>query len=119
MLIVDDEYMIAIELRQAVENLGHEALGPVPSTDQALAIIGRDPPAVALLDETLEDGSVVPVAQELARRNIPFAVVSGHERSPSGDPLLQNALRLPKPTGMERVREALEALKRGRRDGRA
>ena len=109
-LIVDDEYLIAADLREAVEKLGHEILGPVPSVEQALTIIGSERPDVVLLDETLVDGSAVPVAQELSRRNIPFAIVSGHARSPSGDPLLRNAIRVPKPTTQDNIREALNAL---------
>ena len=49
---------------------------------------------------------IAPVAQELAHRRIPFAIVSGYARSISGDPLLQEARRIRKPAWQHQIRDA-------------
>ena len=71
--------------------------GPAPTVAAALSLIATKPPDAALLDENLGGISVAPVAQELSRRGIPFAIFSGHGRSPSEEPLLLQAPRAAKP----------------------
>lgn len=84
--------------------------GPAPTVAKALLLIGMAPPDAALLDENLGGVSVAPVARELARRRIPFAIVSGHGRSPSSEPLLQQAPRAPKPATSAQIAKLLRDL---------
>ena len=77
-LIVDDEPMIAMLLADWVSELGHEAVGPTHNTHAALAMIANSTPDAAIVDVSLGEGSGYPVAECLAKRNIPFVFATGH-----------------------------------------
>lgn len=53
-LIVEDELIIAEDLRSMLEELGYDVIGPVVSYEEALSIIKTDVPDLALLDITIE-----------------------------------------------------------------
>jgi DNA-binding NtrC family response regulator len=72
-LVVDDEQIIALDLAAAVEEAGCNVVGPVGTVREALALID-DNVGAAILDTTLRDGDVVPVANLLNRRGIPYVV---------------------------------------------
>ncbi|RVT95795.1 response regulator [Rhodovarius crocodyli] len=79
-LIVEDEYYIAQDLRIALESEGAEILGPVASVDEALAFIEEGGLDAAVLDVNLEsDGSAYPVAEALRARGIPFVFATGYD----------------------------------------
>jgi DNA-binding response OmpR family regulator len=111
-LIVEDEFLIAFDLRDKVESLGYDVLGPASSCPKALSLLDNTEPAAALLDETLDGCSVEPVADELARRSVPFAVLSGHPRSLSPSAALRSAHRVEKPTSLSDLKDVLEQLTR-------
>lgn len=79
-LIVEDEPLVAMELAMEIEDAGGLALGPATSCEQALALIAREAPDLALLDGNLNGERINPVADELAASTIPFAFVSGYDR---------------------------------------
>lgn len=79
-LVVEDEFLIAMDLMFLLEFHGWRVLGPAQSVKEALSLLRGDLPAVALLDVTLKDGAVTPVAEELRRRNVPFVVASAYPR---------------------------------------
>lgn len=79
-LIVEDEYIIALDLAQSLEELGATVIGPVASVAQALSIIStRDKPHAAVLDVNLGNEKVFPVADELVARGIPFLFATGYD----------------------------------------
>ncbi|MGP3698041.1 response regulator [Rhodobacter sp. NSM] len=110
-LVVDDQYLIAMDLVCTLEQLGYRPVGPAASVADALATLARDGADLALLDESLSGESVLPVAMRLHEQGIPFVVVSGHVRSISGHPLLQAARRLEKPLTSKRLAETLMLLR--------
>jgi DNA-binding response OmpR family regulator len=77
-LIVEDEYLIAMDLQRVLEAHGWRVLGPVGTVSQALAVLEREPPSVALLDVDLGGELVTPVAVALKARGTPFAVASAY-----------------------------------------
>lgn len=80
-LVVEDEYMIADDITQALVAAGAEVLGPVASTaDAAELIAGGGRIDAAILDINLRDGAVFPAADTLAERDIPFAFATGYEQ---------------------------------------
>ena len=79
-LIVEDEPLVAMELAMEIEDAGGLPLGPATSCEQALSMIARENPDVALLDGNLNGERITPVADELAARATPFAFVSGYDR---------------------------------------
>ena len=81
LLVVEDEYLLALYLSEALEDLGASVVGPVASVDAALDLIASDPEIdAAILDVNLGSESVYPVADALASRQVPFVFASGYDR---------------------------------------
>jgi CheY-like chemotaxis protein len=79
-LIVEDEYLIAMSLQDALENAGSVVVGPVPSVDKAIKTIESEPHIdAAILDVNLGGVLAYPVADMLIARKIPFVFTSGYE----------------------------------------
>lgn len=109
-LIAEDELLIAFELSRTVRELGCSVVGPAGSVNKALALLKTQRPDLALLDEDLRGQAVTPLAETLRRQRIPFAILSGYDRSPTGEEVLVNATRLRKPTPVSAIREVLNEL---------
>ena len=75
-LIVEDEYLIAMELKLFLEGQGWRVMGPVASVQGALRLLEDELPSVALLDVNLANELVTPVAETLKARDVPFAVAN-------------------------------------------
>jgi CheY-like chemotaxis protein len=81
-LVAEDEYMLADDLRQALEDAGAVVLGPVPLLKDALALIGQHAQIdAAVLDVNLGGEMVWPAADLLSGRGVPFLLTTGYERS--------------------------------------
>ena len=79
-LVVEDEYMLAEDLREELERAGAEVLGPVPSVKKALEILQSEPrPDMALLDINLQGEMAWPVADLLRNTGIPFIFATGYD----------------------------------------
>lgn len=79
-LVVEDDFWAAQELKSRVESLGYTVLGPVPAVDNALDILEKeDDIAGAILDVNLGNEMVFPVADALARRAVPFIFATAYE----------------------------------------
>ena len=83
-LIVEDEVLIALDLRTLVEESGHVVVGIVDFADYAIATATRQRPDVVLMDIALagsRDG--IDAALELRERlDIPSLFVSAHPDLP-------------------------------------
>ena len=71
-LVVEDEYLLAFDLADVLTRLGVEVVGPVSTCQDALAAIHSGSIDLAVIDVGLATGDGYPVADELARRSIPF-----------------------------------------------
>ena len=81
-LLVEDDYFIAQDMRSMFESKGAQVLGPVASVDTALAIVESEPEIdAALLDINLRDVMVFPVADALNARGVPFVFATGYEKA--------------------------------------
>lgn len=96
-LVVDDELMVASLIEAMLEDLECVVVGPVPTVDQALALVHGEPLDGALIDANLNGRSSALIATELRVRGIPFVVVTGYGRRPLGVEVLDHAPRLTKP----------------------
>ena len=76
-LIVEDEWLIALDLADTVEHLGGKVLGPVATVAQALALIKSSEARAAILDAHLLDRDVTPLAVQLLRSGVPFVIQTG------------------------------------------
>lgn len=77
-LLVEDEALIAIMMKDVLSDLGLTVVGPLGTLAQALAAAGRDQVDGAILDLNLGGEAVYPVADALARRGVPFIFVTGY-----------------------------------------
>jgi CheY-like chemotaxis protein len=80
-LVVEDEYLIAIELADWLQDAGAEVVGPVGTVSQAMSFIA-DPAgklAAATLDINLGGARDFPVADALRAKGIPFVFCTGYD----------------------------------------
>lgn len=76
-LILEDEPLIAMDLEMAFDDLGVR-VHTATDCEQALAILGAHSIGAAVLDVNLGRGQTCdPVALELRKRHIPFALHTG------------------------------------------
>lgn len=79
-LIVEDEYLIAVDLETALQDAGATVFGPVSDIERALEIATASFPLDgAVLDINLQGEMVFPAAAKLAEQNIPLVFVTGYE----------------------------------------
>ncbi|GJD63115.1 response regulator [Methylobacterium frigidaeris] len=80
-LLVEDEYFIAMELADLFRRRGAEVLGPVPTVDQALDLIAATSRLDgAVLDINLHGEMAYDVADVLEARKVPFVFATGYDR---------------------------------------
>lgn len=79
-LVAEDEYLLADEMTECFQHAGAKVLGPTPTVEQTLLKLS-DATALdaAVLDINLRGVLVFPVADELARRGIPFVFFTGYD----------------------------------------
>ncbi|KRA82752.1 response regulator [Altererythrobacter sp. Root672] len=77
-LVVEDEFIIALDLSETVKDLGYALEGPFPDKKRALASIRGGMPDCAILDIQTSDGEVYPLADELVEAGVPIIFHSGH-----------------------------------------
>jgi two-component system, response regulator PdtaR len=113
-LLVEDEFLIALDLKLLLEREGWCVFGPAATVEEALGLLDDEMPAVALLDVTLRDGTVTRVAEALRAQNVPFVVASAYDRPELvGGEILSGAPNVGKPTEERRLLAALAQAIRG------
>lgn len=109
-LVAEDKFFIATELRQELEKNGAEILGPSASIDAALRLSRTaDSLDAALLDIDLGGEMAYPVADALLERNVPFIFISGFGRQGLSEKYADTPL-LDKPIVMHRLHAFLSGL---------
>jgi two-component SAPR family response regulator len=79
-LVVEDQYYLATEMKRLVGNLGGSIIGPARSVESAEALLAQEvDPDLAILDINLDGLRVYPLAESLRERGVPFVFVSGYE----------------------------------------
>jgi len=82
-LIVDDDYLIATELSVHLRASGFEVLGPFARAEDARRALADTRPDGVFLDINLGEGRTsYALANELRKRGIPFAFISGYSAVP-------------------------------------
>jgi len=77
-LIVEDEFLVALQLEDDLKSAGAETVGPYGDLVSATAAAKREDFDVAVLDINLNGRLVYPLADELTARETPFVFVSGY-----------------------------------------
>jgi DNA-directed RNA polymerase specialized sigma24 family protein len=87
-LIIEDESIIALHIKQIVESLGHQAIAIVRTRSEAVAHAKVDPPELILADINLADGSsgIDAVKDILAELSVPVIFITAYpERLLTGE----------------------------------
>jgi DNA-binding NtrC family response regulator len=109
-LVVEDEYLLADDLNNALADAGAHVLGPAASVEDATALIGNEAVIdAAILDVNLRGDMVFPLADALRERGIPFAFATGYDDW-ALPPRFADAPRVEKPFKSERVADILKPL---------
>ena len=106
-LVVEDEFLIAMDLELLLLRHGWRVLGPAATVDQALRLLRGATPDVALLDVDLRGKPVAPVAAELRARGVPFVLASAYDGPGLREAVLAGAPAVGKPTDERRLLAAL------------
>ncbi|WDY56121.1 HWE histidine kinase domain-containing protein [Pseudomonas sp. PSKL.D1] len=77
-MILEDQLVIAVGLEQILADAHIEQVHTACSEDEAIRLLNTQPLDVAVLDVNLGTGNSLGVADELARRNIPFVFATGY-----------------------------------------
>lgn len=82
-LVVEDEFFIADDIRTALDSAGAEVVGPVATCDEALALIHEQSGRIDLgvLDINLGGELCFPAAEVLARAGVPFIFTTGYQEA--------------------------------------
>lgn len=77
-LIVEDEPLIAMDIEQIAESMGHEVVGIARTKSEAITLYERENPGMLLVDIQLADGSSgIDVASDILRsEQIPIIVIT-------------------------------------------
>ncbi len=106
-LVVEDEFLIALDLELLLREHGWRVLGPAGTVAEALRLLADERPDVALLDLNLRGELVTPVAEELRARGVPFVLASAYDGHKLGVAALAKAPSIGKPTDERRLLAAL------------
>jgi CheY-like chemotaxis protein len=79
-MVVEDDYLVALALSSALEDAGASVVGPISGAQEAVAMIeeGKEQVDVAVLDVDLNGEKSYRVADALVSRNIRFVFVTGY-----------------------------------------
>lgn len=81
-MVVEDETLLALDMKRTLNKLGHEVVGPFNTVETALSAVTADAPDLAFLDVNLGDGSnSLEIAEALDQRSVPFAFLTGYAAS--------------------------------------
>jgi two-component sensor histidine kinase/DNA-binding response OmpR family regulator len=99
-LLVEDEALVAMVMRDMLVELGFSVIGPFSRAADAAAAAVSERIDAAVLDINLDGELVYPVADELTRREVPFVFVTGYgaesiERRFAHVPVLQKPIERP------------------------
>lgn len=112
-LVVEDEFVIAMQLQSLFEEEGAQVLGPYHNLAEAMEHAKTDEISAASLDLNLGRDNAGPVANLLAERHVPFMFYSVK----TDDPVLTEWQHVPlvqKPAATKELVEAVAALVRHR-----
>ena len=82
-LVLEDDYIVALDLADILETAGATVIGPVGNTEAAFALLKLEDerPYLAVLDVNLAGARSYSVADTLIELGVPFIFVTGYGAS--------------------------------------
>ena len=109
-LIVEDAFLVGLQLKADLESVGAEVVGPVATVAKALDLLERHSITCAILDVNLGHEDSTPIGQKLRDKNIPFLFITGYRASDVDTNEFTDPIVLRKPVGPTQIREGLAKL---------
>jgi len=107
-LVVEDDYFIALELCNALRAAGADVIGPARDVETGLAAIRDERIDCGVLDINLRGHLAFEIAIELRTHGIPAIFATGYDASMIPDELA-DAVRLEKPVDLAALCRAVES----------
>jgi CheY-like chemotaxis protein len=108
-LLVEDEYLIALDAEELLKGLGVKAVETVATFERAQERAEAGEFDIAVLDVNLNGRKSFPIAQAIRERGIPVVFASGYELRDRGLPELDDIICVTKPYTGERLKAGLLA----------
>ncbi|SLN24513.1 putative transcriptional regulatory protein pdtaR [Aquimixticola soesokkakensis] len=108
-LIVEDEAIVALDLKFIVEDMGLGTIGPCPTVRQGLREANANCPDIAILDVNLLDGEVYALADVLRDQHVPLIFHSAHADPVELAKRYPGAAFCPKPTTPYQIEDCVKA----------
>ncbi|CAG1014769.1 MAG: response regulator [Rhizobiaceae bacterium] len=109
-LVVEDEFLLALDAAATLEACGVKVVGPAYSIERALALAATEDLDAAMLDVNLKGANSLPVALALERRGVPIMYATGYGAKPRDWPA---GPVIDKPYSAEQIGGALASLLSG------
>jgi len=110
-LILEDEFMIAMEFETVLMDAGYRIIGPAADVDTALKLIEAEAPTACVLDVNLGLGETsAPVAGRLTEIGIPFVLCTGYQTADLLQRYGDTVPVLQKPVDTQRLLEEMKCL---------
>lgn len=106
-LIVEDNYIIALDLEAMLRELGVETVRTASSVSQALDMIAAHAPQYALLDVNMGADKSFAIADRLRELGLPFTFSTGYGDSHAFPPQFAASPMLVKPYRPEQLRAVI------------
>lgn len=111
-LVVEDEFFQAREVKAVLEEAGAEVLGPVGRIAEAEELLARECPDAAVIDINLGGRPDFSVAARLRDSGTPMVFLTGYDQHAIPDEL-RSVPRLEKPASARHIVEIVQSLRRG------
>jgi CheY-like chemotaxis protein len=108
-LVVEDEFLIALMIEDMLTELGCAQVWQAGSVSDALAILRVRQPDAAVLDVNLAGEPAYPVAEQLEARKVPFVFTTGYGQQGMPNPWAQRPI-IQKPFAIEDLRATLASV---------
>jgi ActR/RegA family two-component response regulator len=108
-LVVEDEYFLAMDLSAELTRRGYTVVGPAPTIEKARALAREGPLSGAVLDMCLAGRPVFDVVRDLLSDDVPFLFVSGYS-TPEIPSWVPPRLRYTKPLDAAEVADAVDRM---------
>ncbi len=117
-LVVEDEFIIALDVSETVRDLGYALEGPYADKAHAFDAIEGELPDCAILDVFTADGEVYPLADALTEAGVPIIFHSGHVSPSEVRQRYPEAWACAKPCSPDKLIDVLqEAVERAKTHG--
>ncbi|MEX0686181.1 MAG: response regulator [Balneolales bacterium] len=87
-LLVEDEYLIGINIYTTLSDAGYEVIGPAMNVQSAMQLIDKNNFDAAVLDVNLGGEFSTTIAARLSRLRIPYLLLSGYTREDLPDEVI-------------------------------